>query len=64
MPFLASHVLHEIARNKTQILLNLLNQPITVLQIQVSKTQNLFEVICEKSSTNIEPMECKIVRTF
>jgi hypothetical protein len=51
---LASHVIDKTARDKTQVFFDLLYQPVAVLQIQVSKTQNLLQVIGQKPTTDVQ----------
>ena len=52
--FLASHILHQILGNKTKIFFYLLYKTITVLEIKMPETQNLFQVICQEFSSNIQ----------
>lgn len=41
-PSFAAHVLHEVLGDKTKIFLDLLDQTVTIFEVQMAKGQNLL----------------------
>ncbi len=56
LAFLASHILHQVTGHKAQVLLDLLDQPVTILQVQMSKAQDFFQVVGKQSAANVESL--------
>lgn len=43
--FLAAHVFHEIAADKTEVFLDLFDETVAVFKVQVSETENFLQVV-------------------
>ena len=50
---LASHVLHQVLRNKAEIFFDLFDQSVAVLEVQVPETQDFLEVVGHEFSADI-----------
>lgn len=50
----AAHVLHQILRYETEILLDLLNETIAVFEIQMPETENLLQIVRKQLPTHVQ----------